>query len=160
MSEANSLWIHYFFREFAINFVSITRIYYGFILLLENWLWIHYLWCKYTMDSLPFSWIDYEFTTVTQIHNESIIFPRIYSESTIFLRIHYELTISIALSRIRYSFLGFTMNSLSFSRFQYKFIISFSQLQYEHNFRHENSPWINFLFRKSTMNSLPLMRIH
>ena len=119
------LHIHYLFREFTMNLLSITLIHLEFIIFYANSLsfsrihydltflfaisiWIHQLFLEFRLDSLSFPRIDYEFT--------------------IFFR---ELTV----------------NSLSFSRFTMD-PLSFSPIHYEFTINYINPPWIHYLFRK------------
>ena len=72
---ADSLSIHFRFREFLLNWLSLSRIQFEFLFLREytfksiwihylfraNLLWIHYLFRKFTFNALSISWIHFHF---------------------------------------------------------------------------------------------------
>ena len=77
---ANSLWIHHLFREltlnplfceytmnilsirkYAVDSISISRLYFEFTICFANILWIHYLFREVTMNLLYFSRMSSEF---------------------------------------------------------------------------------------------------
>ena len=138
IKNTNSLWSLYKLREFTMDSVSYSRIYYGFSLLLANSFCVHYSFA----NSL---WID----SLTREFTLNLLWVHYYLRK---ITINY---FSIAKSLwIHYSLREFAINSLSFYRFQYKLIIS-----------NTNSLWIQLLFRGLTMNlllvaSLSVTRIH
>ena len=86
--------IHYLFREFTTDPLSLSRVYYKFTICFSNLLWIYYF-------SANWLWIHY---LVREFNFEFIIF---FANSL----------------WIQYLFRDFTMNSLSVSRIQYEFTI-------------------------------------
>ena len=102
-----------------MNLLSVKRIYNWFIISFTNWLWIHYFFRELTVYSLSLS----RFTL------DPLSFPRIHNE-------YYQLR-------------KFTINLLSFSRYQYGSFTFFV-----------NSELISYLFREFTISSLSVTRIH
>ena len=124
---AKSVWIHYLLRDFTMNslnisvihfdMLSVSRISYKIAIYFAILLWIHFLLREITVNFLSF-WIHYLIPDVTML-------------TLSFSRNHHEFAI----------FCDFTINSLSASRFYYKFTIGSA-----------NSPWIHYLFRDFTIN--------
>ena len=128
-----------FIREYAVNSLSFSRLYFEFIIFFAKILWIHFLFCEYTLNPWSFFktslWIHYLFR---EFRMKSLFFAKIYFEFMIF---HYEFIIVFANSLwIQYLFSEFTLNSLFFSRIDFESII-FSRLYYDFIIFFANPLW-------------------
>ena len=159
----NSLWIHYWFREFTLNSLSYSRNQYKITIFFAISLWIYsifriqYLFCEFTLNPRSFSnhydfdmkslWNHYAFTIFFTF---SLRIHHLFRECTICfansLWFHYLLR-DFSLNSL--FFPEFTFNSLSASRFQYEFTISFANSPWIHFLREITNLWIHYVFAKS-----------
>ena len=145
-----SLWNYYYFREFTINSLFLSQIYQEFAILL----WIHFQFRELNINPNSFWRIHYDFAIESRIYYEFNIFSadlrwikyyfREFNLNSLSIR---EYTLNLL--RIYYLFGGFTTNSPSFSRINYKFTFYFP-----------NKQWIYFLFLENAMYFLPVSRIY
>ena len=135
--------IRYLFREFSITnslcnefsitnsislfrkFTILSRLYYLFTICFAILLGIHHLFREFTIRFANSPWIHFSATMIHYLIRVSLWIHYLIREFTICFAFHYEDTIFFA-------------NSLSASRFLFKFFICFS-----------NSPWIHYLFLRN-----------
>ena len=124
----------------------------------------HYIINEYSMSLLSLSWN----------HNDFTIKSRVYYEFNIFLADKLSIYNLFANSSwINFEFSAWTMNSLSILRIHYEFTVFIKNLvRICHSLGpsrsyHESTivlfakwPWMNCLFRESTMHFLSFLRIH
>ena len=128
--------MYYLVREFFIDPLSFTRIYYGFNIFRANLLWIHYLCSESSMTVLSFSRNHFEliiYTIYSTMHFAILLWIYVLArdftmESLFFSRIQYEITISLAnILWIHYLCREITLNPLFFRDYSMNFI-SFLQI--------------------------------
>ena len=147
----NKLWIHYQIREFTINSLSSSLIYYEFILSHANLLWVHYQLRKCIINQL----------CSARIHSELTFFPRIYYEFTIFIAnslwIHHLCRVFficyVNLLWIFYFICELALNTLYFSQIYYVILLYFANLLCIYYF-FRGIPLNSLVFRKFVMNPL------
>ena len=147
---ANSLWIHYPFREYCMNLLSIcrftmnslsfSRIHHKLIVYFANSQGIYCLFFEFTLNQISISRTRY-LSRENKMKTLKTYLFRNYTELTMnilsILRINYENTScfvnlqmnSLSFSRIHYLFRQFTIyfaNSLYISRLNYEFTIYFA----------------------------------
>ena len=173
---ANSLWIHYPFREncmnllsicrFTMNSLSISRIHHKLIVYFANSLGIYYLFFEFTLNQISISRTRY-------LSRENKMKTQSVSQ---FHWIDHEYTFYFANKLWKYfvfreftnEFPFFFTNSLSISPIHYlfrQFTIYFATQLWIYSLFHEltiyfaNTLWIHNLFCKFTINSLSISRI-
>jgi len=173
----NSLQIHYDFRRFTINSLSVLRIPFVFAnsknsqprefhthqlsfprisnrysIIFPYSLWIHYQLHALTIDQLCFeNWeLIHLFRELTM---NSLLFSRFTMDPWSFPPIHYEFTISYIDSTS-------TVNSVSFLRFTMA-LLSFPRIHYEFTIRYINSTWtVNSANSLWILSDTQFSRIH
>ena len=121
--------MYYLVREFFIDPLSFTRIYYEFNIFRANLLWIHYLCSESSMTVLSFSRNHFEliiYTIYSTMHFAILLW-------TYFLARDFTMkSLFFFANSVWNNYLSceYTMNSLSLSR-NYSESIIFSRLQYE-----------------------------
>ena len=153
-----------------MNWLSASRFYYKFTILLPKSLWINYLRPKINLNSLSATWISYGFTICFALNSPWIHY--LCCRTTMnSLWSHYETTMKSLW--IHYLLREFTLNPLLFSWYQYECTIFFTlSLGIHQPFRKFIICFANFLWIyyhlcdyslnsfSFLLNSLSVLRIH
>ena len=156
---ANSLWIHYQFRKFTLNpffreSTIFTRFHIEITILFPKSPSIHCLFREINLNSL----------SPSRFHNEFTVFFANPLWIHVFSPNHYGFTICYAISLwTHYLFYDNTINTLSASRFYYKFTMDtllISQIHFKFTILFPKSLWLNYLRPEINLNSLSASPSH